>query len=122
MKKLIVLSCLLTLLGSCKETTENAAKPSIEKPNIEEVKDVDSESKSYDKMLNDYNEYVNQYMSLYKKAIQGDSSALTEYPKMMEKATEIEQSLKSIQNNNDLNALQIKRLSEIQSKMLKAMQ
>lgn len=41
---------------------------------------------NWDSVLDDYEEYFDQYVKLLKKAKNGDVSALTEYAKMLEKA------------------------------------
>lgn len=75
-------------------------------------------SKDWDKMLDDYEEYVDQYIVFYKKALKGDNSAMTEYPAMMEKATSLQESMITAQNNDELSVSQVQRMSRIQSKMI----
>ncbi len=79
-------------------------------------------SEDYDKMLNDYDEYVTEYVKFYKKAMNGDQSAITEYPAILEKATKFQESMQQAQGNNQLSATQIGRMARIQTKMLEAMQ
>jgi len=83
---------------------------------------LNSGSEDYDKMLQKYDEYVTEYIKFYKKAIKGDNSAMSEYPAMMEKANALQESMKEAQGNNQLSVKQIARMSEIQTKMLKALQ
>ena len=71
-------------------------------------------------MLDDYDEYVTEYIKFYKKAMKGDNSALAEYPAMMEKATKLSESMTEAQNDNKLSAAQIARMMKIQTKMLQA--
>jgi hypothetical protein len=141
MKKIIILSCVLALLVSCKKaSTESESKvetSSISEPiteestkeestteesTLENSENTSTGSEDYDKMLDDYEEYVIQYGKLYKKAIKGDASAMAEYPALMEKATEFQKSMEEAQGNDQLSMNQITRMSEIQTKMLKAMQ
>lgn len=77
-------------------------------------------SEDWDKMLDDYDEYVTEYIKFYKKAMKGDNSALAEYPAMMEKATKLSESMTAAQNDNKLSAEQIGRMMKIQTKMLQA--
>lgn len=95
-----------------------------EKLEVEKNDFRNSKSKNfdYDKVLNDYEKYVYQYIHLYKKAIGGNYEASTEYPKMMEKITEIEQSLINLEKHNVLNSKQVERLLETQKMMLKQTQ
>lgn len=72
---------------------------------------------NYDKMLDDYEAYVEQYIKFYKKAMKGDNSALTEYPSLMEKAAKFGEELEQAQG--EMTPKQIKRMAEIQTKMIK---
>lgn len=54
--------------------------------------------------------------------MKGDQSALAEYPAMMQKATNLQESMQKAQGNNQLSVEQITRMSKIQNKMLQAMQ
>ena len=71
-------------------------------------------------MLDDYEDYVDEYIKFYKKAMEGDNSALTQYPALMQKATALQQSMAKAQNNNELSATQIQRMMKIQTKMTNA--
>ncbi|WP_310559837.1 DUF6591 domain-containing protein [Flavobacterium sp.] len=132
MKKLIVLSCALFLLVSCKKSVENVEEPIVEiesidttavaESTLENMEITSTGSQDYDKMLDDYEEYVDEYVKFYKKAMKGDTDALSEYPAMMEKATEFQKSIQEAQGNDQLSVKQITRMSEIQTKMLHAMQ
>ena len=76
----------------------------------------------YDKMLNDYESYVDQYLVLYKKAMNGDQTAMMEYPDLMSKAEELERSMKDAEKSGNLSVQQLKRMNDINFKMLGAMQ
>ena len=43
----------------------------------------------WDKILNEYEKYVDQYIKTYKKAMSGDMSALSEYVELAEKAQKL---------------------------------
>ena len=73
-------------------------------------------------MLDDYDEYVTEYVKFYKKAMKGDNSAMAEYPAMMEKATKLQESMEKAQGNDQLSAKQISRMMKIQAKMVEGMQ
>ena len=75
----------------------------------------------WDKMLDDYEAYVTEYAKLYKKAMKGDNSALAEYPAIMEKATNFQQSMDKAKDDSKLTAEQIARMFKIQAKMVEAM-
>ena len=72
---------------------------------------------NYDQMLDEYEAYVDQYIKFYKKAMKGDNSALSEYPSLMEKATKFGKELEKVQG--EMSPAQIKRMAEIQTKMIK---
>jgi hypothetical protein len=71
----------------------------------------------WDKMLDDYEDYIDQYIILYKKAIKGDQSAILEYPQMLAKASSLQSSMLKAQGNNQLSVKQLNRLSTIIMKM-----
>lgn len=79
-----------------------------------------SGSKDWDKMLNDYEDYVVEYLKFYKKAMEGDYSAISKYPALMQKATALQQSIAKAQNDNELSATQVQRMLKIQIKMTNA--
>lgn len=77
---------------------------------------------NWDNMLNDYDDYVTNYVSLYKKAKAGDNSAMLEYPALMQKATDLQNSMAKAQKANLLSVKQVNRMNQIQMKMVQAMQ
>ena len=84
---------------------------------------VDSSSASsqdWDAMLDSYEEYVDKYISLMKKASKGDMTALAEYPALMSKAQEFCDKMEN--SKGSMSASQWARYSKISSKMLKAAQ
>lgn len=78
--------------------------------------DVDSED--WDKTLDDYEEYVDSYIKLLKKAQTGDMSVMTEYPEYLEKAESLSKNLDKAKGS--MSAKQIKRYMEITTKMTTA--
>ena len=75
-------------------------------------------SEDWDKVLDEYEKYVNSYVSLYKKAMNGDMSAMGEYASMLEKAQSFSDKLEKAGSN--LTATQIARMNKINNKMLTA--
>ena len=73
----------------------------------------------FDSVLDDYEEYVDEYIVFYKKAISGDDAALTEYMSMLEKAEELQKSLET--SRSEMTTKQASRMLKIQQKMLNAM-
>src|SRR5574344_452558 len=79
-----------------------------------------SSDKDWNAMLDDYEEYVDEYIKFYKKAMKGDVSAVNQYPDLMKKAKALEQSMNEAQNDDELSAAQIQRMLKIQKKMTNA--
>lgn len=77
-------------------------------------------SSDYDKLLDDYEDYVDSYLKLLKKANDGDASAIAEYPKVYEKAVKLGDDLEAAKGN--MSNKQIERFSKILSKMGTAIQ
>ena len=81
-------------------------------------KPLSSGSNKWDKVLDDYESYVDQYVKLVKKARNGDVSAIAEYASMLEKAEKLEEELDNAKN--DLTTAQSQRLLKISQKMTNA--
>ena len=79
-----------------------------------------SGSEDWDKLLDNYEEYADEYIKFYKKAQSGDQDAMTEYPAMMEKTLQFEGSLSKARKNNSLTPDQATRMLKIQTKMFSA--
>lgn len=104
-----------------KEATETSTTDSLGDSNISSEEPIsETGSEDWDKMLNDYDAYVTDYIRIYKKAMKGDNSAILEYPALMEKANALSESMKAAQNENKLSTKQVARMAKIQVKMLEA--
>ena len=73
-----------------------------------------------DSMLDSYEQYVNKYIALLKKASNGDMTAMTEYPALMSKAQEFCDKMENAKGS--MSASQLVRYTKITEKMLKAAQ
>lgn len=82
------------------------------------VEPVQSSGKDWDALLNEYEDYVDKYVSFYKKAMNGDMSAMTEYVSLLEKAEKLSSQLETSQN--DMSSAQLKRYLKITEKMTNA--
>lgn len=107
------------------EKSESSSSTSSSSSNDDDEDDEDepstsSGSKNWDKVLDDYEAYVDKYLKFLKKANEGDMSAMSEYPGLMQKAQDLEKSLGKAQKDNSLSAKQITRMTKIQTKMLNA--
>ena len=105
--------------SSNKEAIESSYDTTTEDEDIA-VSSSSSSSQDWDAMLDSYEEYVDNYISLLKKAANGDRSAMAEYPALLQQAEEFGDKLSGAKGN--LTASQAARYSKIQMKMLKAAQ
>ena len=69
----------------------------------------------WDKVLNEYEKYVDQYIKTYKKAMKGDMSAMSEYVKLAEKAQELSEKIDKAKG--EMSDAQMKRYLKITKKM-----
>ncbi len=75
----------------------------------------DSDSKDWDGLLDSYEEYVDEYVSFFKKASNGDMDALSEYPSLLEKAQSLSDELSGAQGS--MSSSQWSRYMRITNKM-----
>lgn len=102
--------------GDTSVSSSSSSDDSYEEVAIETPKG----SAEMDKMLDSYEQYVDQYISFMKKAQGGDMSVMAEYPAMMEKAEEWGQSIQDAQEAGEVSPAQMKRMLKIQAKMTEA--
>ena len=106
-------------LGAIEEVVENIdIETEEEAEEEEETSTTSSASNDFDEVLDSYEEYVDQYVSYMKKAANGDMSALTEYPALMEKAQEVSKKLED--SKDEMSAAQASRYMQITNKMTAA--
>ena len=89
----------------------------------DEDESISSSSKSsadWDSMLDSYEQYVNKYIALLKKAANGDMTAMAEYAGLMQKAQELSDKISGAQG--DMSASQWARYMKITTKMTTAAQ
>lgn len=86
-------------------------------PGDSEAEKVASKS-DVDAMLNEYERFVDKYISLLKKASKGDVSAMADYASYMESAQSLGEKIDKC--SGEMNAAQMKRYTEITNKMAKA--
>jgi hypothetical protein len=76
--------------------------------------------KNFDKLLDDYESYTDQLISLMKKANAGDASALTDYADALQKASDLDKDLADAKKSKTLSTEQLTRMFKIEQKMLTA--
>ena len=79
-----------------------------------------SSSQDWDALLDSYEQYVDKYISYMKKAVQGDMSAMAEYPALMEKAQEFSDKMEEAED--EMSTSQWSRYMKITNKMVTAAQ
>lgn len=77
-----------------------------------------NDSEDWDAVLKSYENYIDQYIKLMKKAKNGDASAMTEYAEMMEKATDLAEKMESA--GDDLSTAQMNKFMKLQTKLANA--
>ncbi|MBA4320179.1 MAG: hypothetical protein C0412_17410 [Flavobacterium sp.] len=73
--------------------------------------------KKWDKCLDDYNNYLKEYIKQYKKSLKGNFISLLKYPYLKAKSEAIYERLYDAQNKALLTKKQIKRIAKIQSQI-----
>jgi len=104
-----------------KEKSSNAAQNTDEEWEWDDDDEEDentSNNEDWDKLLDDYEDYVTKLIQLQKKANDGDISALTDMASLMEKAEKLEDSLSDAED--DLSPAQIQRLLKINQKIMES--
>lgn len=72
----------------------------------------------WDDLLDEYEEYVDQYIKTLKKAMEGDMSALSEYAALAEKAQKLANKIEKAKG--EMSTSQLQRYAKITQKMASA--
>ena len=91
-----------------------------EKKNDKERETEFSENTDWNKVIDNYEQYFDEYIVFIKKANNGDMSAMEKYPELLNKAKKLEISLEKAKNESALTSSQISRLTKIQQKLVDA--
>lgn len=83
----------------------------------EEICSIKPLNPQWDKCLDDYNNYLKEYVKHYKKSINGNVISLLKYPEMKAKSEAILERLSDAQNKALLTRKQIKRIAKIQTQI-----
>ena len=100
------------------ETKEKAETQETVEESVEEQSSSSTRSEDWDALLDSYDDYVTKYVSYMKKAMNGDMSALSEYPALMEKAEEFSDKLGNAEG--EMSSAQWNRYLKITKKMSSA--
>ena len=101
--------------GSSSSSEEVVAEEVV----AEESVSASSGSEDWDKILDEYEKFVDKSITYAKKAQAGDVSAMTEYASLLESAESLQKKLENAGSN--LSAAQAARLNKIAAKMANAM-
>ncbi len=101
------------------DTDEVADEPTDEiSEGKEEIVTASKRNNDIDAYLKSYEEYVDQYIKLMKKAKDGDMSAMTEYAEYMEKATDLSEKMEKAES--EMSSAQMAKFMKIQAKLSQA--
>ena len=110
----------LEMLDDSASQTEQVMDDASAETSYSEEESESSDGEDWDSLLDSYEEYVDMYVSLLKKASSGDLSAVSEYTSYMSKAQEVSQ--KMADATSKLSPAQLNRFNKINQKMLQAAQ
>lgn len=110
----------LEMLDDAALQTEQVMDDASAETSYSEEESESSDGEDWDSLLDSYEEYVDMYISLLKKASAGDLSAVSEYTSYMSKAQEVSQ--KMADATSKLSPAQLSRFNKINQKMLQAAQ
>ena len=110
----------LEMLDDAASQTEQVMDDASAETSYSEEESESSDGEDWDSLLDSYEEYVDMYVSLLKKASSGDLSAVSEYADYLNKAQEFSKKLEN--STDEMTVSQVARLSKITQKMLQAAQ
>lgn len=110
----------LEMLDDAASQTEQVLDDASAETSYDEEEPASSDGEDWDSLLDSYEEYVDMYISLLKKASAGDLSAVSEYADYLNKAQEFSKKLEN--STDEMTVSQVARLSKITQKMLQAVQ
>ena len=87
-------------------------------PIVSDVTEI-SVGDKWDDLLDEYERYVDKYIVVYKKAMQGDMSAMTEYVELLQQAQKLAEKIENAED--DMSEDQIERYIKITEKMTNAL-
>ena len=99
-------------------TTSSLPTSSSGKSYSNSSSETSTSNEDWDKVLKSYENYIDQYIKLMKKAQKGDMSVMTEYAEMMEKANDLSKKMNNA--GDDLSASQMSKFMKLQTKLASA--
>ena len=114
MRQIIAKNCQNKGKSSNTEVIESSSG-TISEDDDESISSSSTGSADWDSMLDSYEQYVNKYIALMKKASNGDMTTMAEYAGLMQKAQELSDKISGAQG--DMSASQWARYMKITTKM-----
>lgn len=105
---------------SCNDQATYSSNNDKSDGELETKSDDESGSTDWDSVLDEYEKYVDKYVATYKKAMNGDMNALSEYVSLAEQAEKLSNKLSKGQGS--MTTAQMNRYTKITTKMANAMQ
>lgn len=96
------------------------SEDSVSEDNNEETAETDAPDEDFDELLNEYEEYYDEYIALLDKAANGDMDAITESQGLMEKAQSLAEKFEKY--HGDMTAAQWAKFEKVQMKLINAAQ
>ncbi len=75
-------------------------------------------TENWDEILESYEEYIDEYIVFYKKAMDGDATAMSRYPQLMQKAQSFSNKLSNA--GDELTPTQMAKFTKLQMKLVSA--
>ena len=113
MKQFILSGAVFALLCYGVSTNVNAT-PLMTCPTV-----MAAASTDWNKLLDEYEQYVDQYIKTYKKAMNGDMTAMVEYAKLLKKAQNLSDKIEKAKG--EISDSQLQRYIKIAKKLSKAL-
>ena len=113
MKKILLSLALLSMISG------GVATMAMNKESIKTTTLNVKASSDWNKVLDEFEKYVDQYIKTLKKAKSGDVSAMTEYVELAEKAQKLSEKIENAED--EMTAAQTQRYLKILKKMTAAM-
>ncbi|MBQ2351037.1 MAG: hypothetical protein II394_02365, partial [Bacteroidales bacterium] len=113
------------ITSACEENKKGSSSSKSEVTDDDDDSNDDSSSafdsdsdEDWDAFLDEYEEYVDDYVALYKKAMNGDMDALSEYAEVLKDAQDLSNKLSKAKGS--MSSSQVARYTKITNKMANA--
>jgi hypothetical protein len=119
---LICASFFLASCGSDEKKPDTTVTATTITDTTQTVTTVPTSAQHWDEVLDQYDKYVDDYATTYRKAMSGDEDAKAAVAGIVKKGQELQISLAGAKKDRSFTPAQYKRLTEIQQRMMRAIQ